>query len=199
MKHLLFAPLMFTGAAALLLTACNTTPYGQSYPPPNYPPPNYPGDAYPPAPYPPAPYPPDTGYPPPSTYPPGPGYPAPAPYPPGPPVPAACPITLSRDWTAWVNMMPGQGARPMLIVTGKVVTRTGGYQVTFDPRLQVTKRYPAQAFATLNVMPPAGGATQGLVTHDVRWEWPLSQRIDSVEVRCGSETLASIAPVETAH
>jgi len=106
---------------------------------------------------------------------------------------------LSRDWTAWVNAMPGPGARPTLIVTGKVVTRTGGYQVSFDRTLQIRKSYPAQAFATVTVIPPAGGAPQALVTHDLRGEWPLSQRIGSVEIRCGNETLASIAPVETAR
>lgn len=169
--------------AALLLAACDTTPFGQPGPP------AYPGDAYPPVPYPP-----------------GPGYPAPAPYPPGPYQPGtapgpqlSCPITTSRDWTAWVNAMPGPGTRPKLIVTGKAITATGGYQIGFEPYLQIRKGYPAQAFATLRVTPPAGPATQGVVTHDVRWEWPLTQPIGSVEIRCGDQTLASISPVRTAN
>jgi hypothetical protein len=166
--------LLLVSAAALLLAACDTVPPGQPYPP------AYPGDAYPPAPYPP-----------------GPGYPAPAPYPPGPQL--TCPITSSRDWTAWVNAMPGPGVRPMLIVTGKVVTRTGGYQVSFDRTLQIRKSYPVQAFATVNVFPPMGDASQALVTHELRGEWPLRQPIGTVEIRCGSETLANITPVATAH
>lgn len=190
--------LLLVSAAALLLAACDTFPQGERDPAPNYPPPNYPGDAYPPAPYPP-----DSGYPPnqypPGPYPPGPGYPAPSPYTPGPPSPAACPITSSRDWTAWLNAMPGPGAQPKLIVTGKVVTATGGYQIAFDPRLQVTKRYPAQAFATLNVIPPSGPTTPAMVTQNVRWEWPLNLQIGSVEIRCGSETLVNITPVATAR
>lgn len=163
--------------AALLLAACDTVPYGEPGPP------AYPGDAYPPSPYPP-----DTGYPAQTPYPPGP--------PPGPQF--SCPITTSRDWTAWVSAMPGPGARPKLIVTGKVVTPTGSGQISFDPYLQVTKRYPAQAFATLRVAAPTG-ASQGVETHDVRWEWPLNQQIGSVEIRCGDQTLASISPVGTAH
>jgi hypothetical protein len=174
--------LFMVSAMALLLAGCDTMLPGQSYPSGQPYPPAYPGDAYPPAPYPP-----------------GPGYPAPNPYQPGPPAPAACPITSSRDWAAWLNAMPGPGTQPKLIVTGKVVTATGGYQIAFDPRLQVTKNYPAEAFATLNVIPPSGAATPAIVTQNVRWEWPLNLQIGSVEIRCGDETLAHIEPVATAQ
>ena len=177
--------LLLISAAALLLAACDTVPYGHSYPPPNYPPPAYPGDAYPPSPYP--------G----NTYPPGPTYPAPSPYPSGPQL--SCPIAASQNWKAWVNAMPGPGARPTLIVTGKIVTATAGYQISFDPKLQVRKSYPAQAFVTLQVMPPPGAASQLLFSQDVHWEWPLSQPLGSVEIRCGNETLAHIEPVATAQ
>lgn len=173
-------------AAALLLAACDTVPpgepYGQPYPP------AYPGDAYPPAPYP------EPGYPP-QGYPQS-GYPPQGQYPPGPQL--ACPISVSRDWRAWVNLMPGP-ATPTLNVSGKAVTPTGGYQVGFDPSLQIRRGYPAQAFATLRIFPPPAGATQAVVVHEVRGQWPLSRRIDSVEIRCGDQTLASIAPVETAR
>jgi hypothetical protein len=95
-------------------------------------------------------------------------------------------------------MMPGP-ATPTLNVTGKVVTATGGYQVGFDPTLQIRRGYPAQAFVTVNVSPPMGGATQATVVHDVHGQWPLAQRIDTVEIRCGDQTLASIAPVTAAR
>ena len=166
--------LLLVSAAALLLAACDTMPQGQPYPP------AYPGDAYPPAPYPP-----------------GPGYPAPAPYLPGPQL--ACPIATSQNWKAWVNEMPGPGRRPTLIVTGKVVTASAGYQISFDPRLQVRKTYPAQAFATLRVMPPPRSESQALFSQEVHWEWALSERLGSVEIRCGNETLAHIEPVATAQ
>lgn len=177
--------LFLVSATALLLAACDTMLPGQSYPSGQPYPPAYPGDTYPPGPYPP-----------------GPGYAAPNPYPPTPYAPGpqlTCPITSSRDWTAWVNAMPGPGARPMLIVTGKVVTGSGGNQVTFDRTLQIRKTYPAQAFATVTVLPPMGGASQAQVTHDLRGEWPLRQPIGTVEIRCGNETLANITPVATAR
>ena len=95
-------------------------------------------------------------------------------------------------------MMPGP-ASPTLNVTGRVVAPTGGYQVSFDSILQIRRGYPAQAFATLRIFPPPAGATQAAVVHEVRGQWPLGQRIDAVEIRCGDQTLASIAPVATAH
>ena len=100
---------------------------------------------------------------------------------------------------ARVDMTSGPGVAPTLIVTGKLITRTGGYQVTFDRSLQVRKTYPAQAFATVIVYPPTGDAGQAQVTHELRGEWPLRQPIGTVEIRCGNDTLASITPVATAR
>lgn len=182
-------------AALLLLAGCET--YGSPPPPPPqgpygepapYP---YPGDE------PSAPLPPDS-------YPGGP-YQAPPPgaYPGGPyqPQPPECPITASRDWSAWVNAMPGPGARgPALVVSGKVVTATGGYQVAFDRALQIRRGQPPQAFVTLFVAPPEGAAaSQVASTHEVRWEWPLNQPVGSVVVRCGDKTLAEITNIQTAY
>jgi len=170
-------------ALAALLTACATQPYGPDR-----------GGWEDPYPLPPA----------------GPGYPAPPPYPPGSmppnymppnqqPAPERCPIVASRDWRAWINAMPGPGARPKLMVTGTVTVPSGGHQMSFEPYLQIRKSYPAQAFATLRITPPQGMATQALTSHDLRWEWPLTQQIGSVEIRCGGDTLATISPVETAR
>ena len=171
--------------AALFASGCATQPYGDPYGQGPY------GDPYPAPPtepsYPPPPYPP-------GNYPP-PGYGTPG----QPPVPAACPITGSRDWRAWINAMPGPGAQPKLMVTGTVLAQTGGYSFAFEPYLQVRESYPAQAFATLQATAPQGPATQAITAHDLRWEWPVSQEIGSVEIRCGSDTLATIAPVETAR
>jgi len=186
-------------AALLLLAGCTT--YGN--PPPQ-------GPYGEPAPYP---YPGNEPYPYPGNepYPPGPpgSYPG-QPYPPGPPgaypgqpyqpQPPECPITASRDWTAWVNAMPGPGARPALVVRGKVVTPTGGYQVAFDRNMQIRRGQPPQAFVTLYVAPPEGvAASQAASTHEVRWEWPLGQPVGSVVVRCGDKTLAEITNIQTAY
>jgi hypothetical protein len=167
-----------TAAAFVLLAACQTTPYGQD---PYGAPEPYPYPA--PAPYPTEPYPPQDPY-------------AGQPIRPQPP---ECPISASRNWAAWINAMPGPGSRPMLVVSGNVVTPAGGYQVAFDRYLQVRRGVPPQAFVTLQVASPGmPGATQASVTHEVRWEWPLSQPVGSVIVRCGDKTLAEITNIQTA-
>lgn len=118
---------------------------------------------------------------------------------PFPPPSSECPISASRDWAAWINAMPGPNARPTLIATGRVVTPTGGFQVALDPDLRIAESHPAQAFATLRVTPPSGPATQALVTHEVRWEWPVSQPIGRLVVSCGDKTIADISPLQTAY
>ena len=57
----------------------------------------------------------------------------------------------------------------MLVVSGKVVTSTGGFQVAFDRFMQIRESHPAQAFVTLLVADPEGApVTQAQVTHGVR-------------------------------
>jgi hypothetical protein len=171
---------VLTALSFLAVAACDPY-YGQEpYGPQPYP---YPD----PAPYPQDPYPPAPG-----------GYPGQAPYQ---PLPPECLITSSREWTAWVNRMPGPGgAQPMLVVSGKVVTPTGGFQVAFDPRMQIRESSPAQAFVTLQVANPDGSpASQAQITHEVRWEWPLNGPVGSVIVRCGDKTLAEITRIQTAY
>ena len=185
MKHVLFLC-----AAALFLAGCETAYPADPYGPYGNP---YPGD---PNPYPPSgPYPQGGGYPPPAPYPPS------GAYPPGPgaSMERPCPIATSSNWQAHVNAMPGPNAGPKLIVTGKILTTSPGYRLEFDPKLQIRKGYQAQAFATLIVTPPAAGVPQALYSQDIRWEWPLRQPIGSVEIRCGSETLATLSPVQSAY
>ncbi len=109
-----------------------------------------------------------------------------------------CPITGSDNWNAWVNAMPGPGARPTLIVTGRVTTPTGGYRPALQLE-QVAESHPVQLFVRLHPNPPSGPATTALVTHDVRGDWPMSAQVGSVTVRCGNAVIARISPVETAH
>ena len=109
-----------------------------------------------------------------------------------------CGIVRSSGWAAWVNAMPGPNARPTLIVTGKVTVPTGGYRFAWRD-MRVMESYPVQVAVELNAIPPDGPATQALVTHDVRGQWPVDPPVGSLTVRCGDMVLARIAPVETAH
>ena len=117
---------------------------------------------------------------------------------PGPDTSTACGVIQSSDWKAWVNAMPGPGARPTLIVTGKVTVPTGGYRFAWGDT-RIMESYPIQVATELRPIAPAGPATQALVTHDVRGEFPVTPPVGSVTVRCGGQVLAAISPVETAH
>ena len=109
-----------------------------------------------------------------------------------------CPILGSSDWTAFINAMPGPGARPTLIVTGKVRVATGGYRAIFSD-MRVAESYPVQVFLDLNVTPSPGPASQAIETLEVRGEWPMAPPVGSVAIRCGNQTLARIANVEIAR
>jgi hypothetical protein len=122
--------------------------------------------------------------------------PAPAQTPPT-PLPD-CPILGASDWVAFINAMPGPGARPKLIVTGKVRVATGGYRANFTD-MRLAESYPVQIFLDLEATPPSGPATQAIETIDVRGEWPMAPPIGSVAIRCGNQTLARIANVEIAR
>ena len=180
--------ILLLSAAALLLAGCQTPYPSDPYAQGQYPAP-YPGDTYPPSgPYPqgsPAPYPPPGNYPPP----PGPGS----------SLELRCPIATSSNWQAFVNAMPGPNSGPRLIVTGRILTSSPGYRLEFDPKLQIRRSYPAQAFATLIVTPPAAGVPQALYSQEIRWEWPMREPIGALEIRCGSETLATISPIQSAY
>ena len=109
-----------------------------------------------------------------------------------------CGVTGSSNWAAWVNAMPGPGASPTLIVTGKVTVPTGGYRFAWRD-MRVMESHPVQVAVELDAIPPTGGATQAVVTHDVRGQWPIQPPVGSVTVRCGDMVLTRISPVETAH
>lgn len=109
-----------------------------------------------------------------------------------------CPILSSADWAAWVNAMPGPDARPKLIVTGRVTVPTGGYRVTLEQG-PLQEIHPPVQQMILRARPPSGGATQALVTHEVRAELPALDRYGSVTIRCGSATLAGITDVQRAY
>ena len=110
----------------------------------------------------------------------------------------ACGVTGASDWRAWVNAMPGPNARPTLIATGKVTVPTGGWRFEWGD-IRVMESHPVQVVAELRAIPPSGPATQAIVTHDVRGEWPMQPPVGSFTVRCGDMVLARVSPVETAH
>jgi hypothetical protein len=111
--------------------------------------------------------------------------------------PKACPIVSSSDWAAWVNAMPGEGGA-RLIVTGKATVPTGGYTFEWGNPI-VAESFPVQVTVELRPVAPSGMATQALVTHQVRGQWPSHKRVGSVRILCAGQQLALISSVETAQ
>jgi hypothetical protein len=94
--------------------------------------------------------------------------------------------------------MPGPGARPTLIVTGKVTVPTGGYRIEWGD-FRIAESYPVQIYGELRAIPPAESATQVVTTHDVRGEWPVDPPVGAVTIRCGDMVIARVSPVESAY
>ena len=109
----------------------------------------------------------------------------------------ACAATSTSNWRAWIDAMPGP-ERPHLIVNGQVTVPTGGYRIALAPGAVREIDPPVQEFV-LTVDPPDGPATQAMVTHEVVRRMPALPRYGAVVVRCGSEIVAEISPIGTAH
>lgn len=113
--------------------------------------------------------------------------------------PETCDVLESRDWAAWVNLMPGPDASPTLHVTGKVDVRTGGY--TFDWQTGPLDR-SARPKLRLKLIPkaPDGMATMAITTEEVNYSAPAGGiEYSGVLVSCGTVTLADIAEITQAH
>lgn len=108
---------------------------------------------------------------------------------------SACPAT-TRNWNAFVNAMPGPGARPALIVTGEVeVPRRG-----LAPELIVgptdRKFPPGQRFALRLARQAGAPAGWRPVRAEIR---PSLADYGEVIVGCEGQTIVRISPVEKAY
>ena len=109
-------------------------------------------------------------------------------------IPAGCRIQSSADWKASVNAQPS-GA-PKLMVSGKVETSTGGYEVTLERKgIDIN---PTIVSLELQVVPPPADAmvSQMITPHAVKVEVPdVSRDLKSVVINCGGAKLAEITEI----
>lgn len=112
---------------------------------------------------------------------------------------SACPVLDSRNWTAWVNAMPGPDAKPTLHVTGDVDMPTPGYAFEWREGMADRSAMPVQRLM-LTATPPDGMVAQVLTTETVSYEGPaLTTTYGGVIVMCGGEPLAEITDVTVAQ
>lgn len=125
---------------------------------------------------------------------PGPG-PAPAPSPPA----AACALGESRDWSAWINRMPGPNATPTLHVAGKVDLPHAGYTVTVRDGPADRSAYPVQQII-VETTQRSGMHPQGLTTAEVNYVGPvIAPNYRAIRVLCGGRQLAEITAIPDVH
>lgn len=112
---------------------------------------------------------------------------------------AACPVLASRNWTAWVNAMPGPDMKPALHVAGEIDLPAPGYAIAWREGMADRSATPVQRLI-LTATPPAGIVTPAVTTESVTYEGPaLVVTYGGVIVMCGGEPLAQIDEVTVAQ
>lgn len=126
--------------------------------------------------------------------------PAPTPEPAPMPTPsAACAVLDSRDWSAWVNRMPGPDATPTLHVTGKVDLPNPGYSVTVRDGPADRSAQPVQQII-IETSQRSGMFTQAVITADVHYTGPvIAPSYRAIRIMCGGRQLAEITDIPDVH
>lgn len=110
-----------------------------------------------------------------------------------------CPVIDSRDWTAWINAMPGPDASPTLHVKGEVDLPTPGYEVTLTLGAADRSMTPVQQ-VNLSATPPDGMVTQVVTPYLVDFSSPaIVDTYKGITVLCSGKVLAEITEIETAQ
>lgn len=125
--------------------------------------------------------------------------PTPAPVPQPAPTPSACAVLDSRDWSAWINRMPGPDARPTLHVTGKVDLPNPGYSVTVRDGPADRSANPVQQII-IETSQRGGMHPQVVTTAEVNFLGPvIAPSYRAIRVMCGGRQLAEITDIPDVH
>jgi hypothetical protein len=126
--------------------------------------------------------------------------PTPEPVPMPTPTPsAACAVIESRDWSAWINRMPGPNATPTLHVTGKVDLPNPGYSVTVRDGPADRSAQPVQQII-LETSQRSGMFTQAVITADVHYTGPvIAPSYRAIRIMCGGRQIAEITEIPDVH
>ncbi|MBB3032651.1 hypothetical protein [Alteriqipengyuania lutimaris] len=106
-----------------------------------------------------------------------------------------CPVYESRDWQAWIDTMPGPGAKPTLHITGEVDMPTPGWSVELIGGPADRMNPPGLRFR-LEAEKPDGMTMQVITPTEVRYaETTPYSAIRQIVITCGDEALATITDV----
>lgn len=106
-----------------------------------------------------------------------------------------CAKVKTKDWKAWVDVMPGPGSSPTLHVTGQATTPTSGWKLALNAGALDKSLPPSQHFGFVATA-PTGPVQQVITTQEVKAEINNAQpKYKAVVISCGSTGIATI-PVE---
>ena len=112
---------------------------------------------------------------------------------------SACKAISTRDWTARVERVKKgllwDPDKVSLTVSGTVELPTGGYDLAIEPGALVRLDPPVQQ-VILRTTPPGGMATQAITEQRVTGSVPFERGAQSVSIRCGDGTIASIPVID---
>lgn len=114
------------------------------------------------------------------------------------PMEETCDILDSRDWHAWVDLMPGPDATATIHVIGQVDVRTGGYTFEWQEGPLDRSAMPALRLRLIPVKPDEM-ALQAIMTEEVHYAAPAIANYSRVLIACGSDTIAEIGEITEAH
>lgn len=110
-----------------------------------------------------------------------------------------CPVSDTRDWSAWVDNLPGPDAKPMLRVAGQVKLPKPGFNESWTVGMADRSAIPTQHLM-LELTEPDGMVIQVETWRQVSFSTPaIAENYKSVIVKCGEEVLAEIANVMDAQ
>ncbi|MEZ5897531.1 MAG: hypothetical protein R3C40_05200 [Parvularculaceae bacterium] len=111
----------------------------------------------------------------------------------------ACPVSDSRDWRAWLDVMPGPDAVAKLHITGEVDLPTPDYTAQWTPGPADRAFPPTQRFM-LSFTPPGGMVTQVITPTRVSLEMDATYTsYREIIVGCGDEVLVEITDIAVAQ
>lgn len=106
-----------------------------------------------------------------------------------------CPFAGNKEWTGWINAMPGPGMKRTLIVIGKVDVGSDGYAGRLTPTFQQEMDPPIQHF-DLELVEKAG-AKKGW--QEVRGELIAQGMFTAVVIDCHKQQIARITRIGIAQ
>jgi hypothetical protein len=115
-----------------------------------------------------------------------------------------CPVIASRNWSAWIDAMPGPGPSPdsgglRLNIAGEIDLPSPGYTVEWREG-PADRAQPPGLRMRLVITKPSGMVTQVVTPTPVKYSGKsFAPAYRMIIVGCGDKALATITDIPTVH